>query len=138
MNSMIGYNLKLVVFWPKNLQKFSAEMNVSRQEFLNALKLAGIFSARTNEVKMNVLENKKAVGISSSDQSVGENVYVLPAKFRGDAKETSFSWRYLSDGLKALKTDEVFLGLSEDNKPAVLKSPNDASYFYLLMPILKA
>lgn len=118
-------------------QKFGAEMNVSRQELLNALKLAGIFSSRTNEVKMNVLENKKAVGISSSDQSIGENTYVLPAKFRGDAKEMSFSWRYLSDGLKALKTDEVFLGLNEDNKPALLKSPNDASYFYLLMPILK-
>lgn len=118
-------------------QKFSAEMNISRQELLSALKLAGIFSTRTNEVKMNVLENKKAVGISSSDQAIGENTYVLPAKFRGDAKEMSFSWRYLSDGLKALKTDEVFLGLNEDNKPALLKSPNDASYFYLLMPILK-
>jgi len=29
------------------------------------------------------------------------------------------------------------LGFNEDNKPALLKSPNDASYFYLLMPILK-
>ncbi len=118
-------------------QKFGAEINISRQELLSALKLAGIFSARTNEVKMNILENKRAVGISSSDQSVGENTYILPAKFRGDAKEMSFSWRYLSDGLKALKTDEVFLGLNEDNKPALLRSPNDASYFYLLMPILK-
>lgn len=118
-------------------QKFSAEANISRQELLNALKLAGIFSARTNEVKMNVLENKKAVGISSSDQTLGENISTIPAKFRGDAKEMSFNWRYLSDGLKALKTDEVFLGLNEDNKPALLKSPNDASYFYLLMPILK-
>ena len=118
-------------------QKFSAEMNISRQELLNALKLAGIFSARTNEVKMNVLENKKAVGISSSDQALGENNYILPAKFRGDAKEMSFNWRYLSDGLKALTTDDVFLGFNEDNKPALLKSPNDASYFYLLMPILK-
>ncbi len=118
-------------------QTFNAEMHLSRQEFLNALKLAGIFSTRGNEVGIRVLESKKAVEIFSSDQAVGENSYLLSAKLRGTAKEVSFNWRYLTDGLKALKTEEVFFALNEDNKPALLKAPNDGSYFYLIMPILK-
>lgn len=118
-------------------QKFDAELSLSRQEFLNALKLAGIFSSRTSEIKARILENKKALEIFSADQSVGENSYMLAAKLKGGAKEMGFNWRYLSDGLKALAAEEVFFGMNDDNKPAVLKSPNDASYFYLLMPMLK-
>jgi DNA polymerase III subunit beta len=119
-------------------QKFDAELGVSRQEFLNALKLAGIFSTRSNEIKLKISEAKKSLEVSSADQSLGENSYLLAAKLRGSAKEAGFNWRYLSDGLKALGAEEVFFGVNDENKPAILKSPNDASYFYLLMPMLKA
>jgi len=37
-----------------------------------------------------------------------------------------------------LKSEEVYLGLNEDNKPALLKSPGEGSYFYILMPVLRA
>ena len=119
-------------------KKYSAEISVSREEFMNSLKLAGIFSAKTNEVKIKILESKKALEISSTDQSLGENSYLLPAKLNGSAKEVSFNWKYLSDGLKAVQAEEIFFGLNEDNKPAVIKSLKDTSYFYLVMPILKA
>ncbi len=118
-------------------QKFNAEANISKEELLSSLRLAGIFSSRTSEVKVKILENKKALEISSSDQTVGENSYLLPARLQGSAKEIGFNWRYLADGLKALKTDEAFLALNDDNKPSLIKSPNDASYFYLLMPVLR-
>ena len=119
-------------------KKYGAEITVSREEFINSLKLSGIFSAKSNEVKIKIMENKKAIEISSSDQSVGENSYFLPVKLTGSSKEVFFNWKYLSDGLKAIKSDEVFFGLNEDNKPAVIKFPKDNSYFYLVMPILKS
>ncbi len=119
-------------------KKYGAEVLISKEEFMNSLKLSGIFSANSNEIKLKVLENKKTIEISSSDQSLGENNYVLPAKIEGSAKEIFFNWKYLSDGLKAVKSEEIFFGMNDDNKPAVIKSPKDISYFYLVMPILKA
>ncbi|KKW48063.1 MAG: polymerase III subunit beta protein [Parcubacteria group bacterium GW2011_GWA1_59_11] len=117
---------------------FETQVSLSRQELLNALRLAGVFSSRVNEVRIRIPENKKNIEVFSVDQTVGENNYLLPAKIQGKAREISFNWRYLTDGLKAIKTDEVFWGLNEENRPALLKSPKEASYFYVLMPILKA
>jgi DNA polymerase III sliding clamp (beta) subunit (PCNA family) len=50
-------------------------------------------------------------------------------------KEMSFNWRYLLDGLKPMKSELFMLGVSGDNRPAVIKNPEESSYFYLLMPV---
>jgi len=118
-------------------KKFDTEAVVNREEFLGALKLAGVFSSRVSEVHLKTVE-KRALEIVSNDQALGDNKYLLPAKVVGSTKDVGFNWRFLVDGLKNIKTDDVFVGLNEDNKPALLRSPNDASYYYILMPILRA
>lgn len=118
-------------------KSFHSEVVLDREEFIAALKLVGVFGSRISEAKIRPLQGGKAVELFSVDQGIGENNYILTAKVHGDIKEIGFNWHYLIDGLKALKTKEVYMGLNEDNKPAILKSPNEASYFYILMPILK-
>lgn len=117
--------------------KFETEAVVNRQELINALKVASVLGGKTNEVRIKILKEKKALEVFSADQATGENSYVLPAKINGAAREMRFNWRYLLDGLKTIKTENVFWGLSEDSKPALLKSPNETSHFYILMPIVK-
>lgn len=119
-------------------KSFDSEVVLEREELINALKLTGVFSSQTSEVKVRAAEGGKAIEIYSATQDLGENRYVLPAKVKNNFKEVGFNWRYLADGLRALKTAEVFLGVNEqDNKPSIIKSPNEASFFYILMPILK-
>ena len=119
-------------------QKFDAEVVVAREELINALKLAGVFSSQTSEVKIKGSDGR-VLEIYSASREVGENKYLLPAKIQRNFGEVGFNWRYLADGLRVLKTEEVFLGVNEaDNKPSLLRSQNEASYFYILMPILKA
>ncbi|MBI4094302.1 MAG: hypothetical protein HY436_00665, partial [Candidatus Liptonbacteria bacterium] len=98
-----------------------------------------VFGSKTSEIKLQVSESKKALELSSSDHVAGENTYLLPAKVDGEPKAIVFNWRYLTDGVRALSTPEVHIGFSkEENKPAVIKSPHDMSYFYVAMPIFKA
>lgn len=118
-------------------KEFSSELLLDKEELTRAVKLTGVLSGQTNEIKMKVLGGKKAVEISSLQHTVGENKYLLPAKIKGQEKEIGFNWRYLLDGLRALKTESVFFGINEEHKPALIKSPGDASYYYILMPILK-
>lgn len=119
-------------------KKFTTELSVEKAEFTSAVKLAGSLGVRSGEVKLATHENKKSIVLSSVEQGVGENTYALPAKLQGDSKEISFNWKYLLEGVKAVDGDEVYVGLVEDNKAALIKSPTTASYFYILMPILKA
>lgn len=117
---------------------FDAEVVVGREEFMDALKLVGVFSGKTNEIKIKPLANKKGITLSSVGQIIGENAFHLPAKFHGDIGEIGFNWKYLVDGLRALSTDEIYLGLNNGNRPAMLKSPGDTSYFYIVMPTVGA
>jgi DNA polymerase-3 subunit beta len=119
-------------------REFTAEIVVERDEFLNAIKLAGVFGQKNSEVKIKIHQNKKAIEINSADQALGENNHILPAKIKGDIAEVFFNWRYLSDPMKAIKTEDVFLGLQEDAGPALIRSVNDASFYYVLRPILKS
>ncbi len=118
-------------------QSFAAEAIVGREELLNALKLAGVFGQRNSEVKVSIHQGKKALEITSGDQALGENTNLLSAKIKGEAISAYFNWRYLSDPLKSIKTENVFLGLQEDTGPALIRGANDASYFYIIKPVLK-
>ncbi len=116
-------------------QELKSELVINKSELVNALKLTSIFSGRVNEIKLKIGENKKFLEIYSADSAVGENHYLLPAKINGHNLDISFNGRYLLDGLKPLEDKEIILGFNNDNQPAVVKSPADKNWFYILMPI---
>lgn len=119
-------------------QKFALEATLNREEFLNAIRLSGVFGQKTNEVKLAAHPTKKTIEVSSADQSLGENNYLLPAKIKGETTEAFFNWRYLADPIRVMEDEEVFIGLQEENNPALIRQANDASYLYILKPILKS
>jgi len=118
--------------------EFAVEISINKEEFLNAIKLAGIFGQKNSEVRIVIHDNKKVIEISSADQSLGENNYLLPAKIKGEKTEVFFNWRYLASALRAVKTEDVFIGLGEEVNPALIKSTTDNSYFYILKPIMRS
>jgi len=117
---------------------FITEATINREEFLNAIKLASVFSQKNNELKIAVHPAKKAIEVSSADQSVGANAYLLAAKVKGDTTEAYFNAKYLFDAVKSTEGEDTFLGLQEEASPALIKSFSDASYLHILKPILKA
>ena len=119
-------------------KKLATEIVVDTSEFSNGVRLASVFGQKNGEAEIKVHPNKKAIEIISADQALGENAYVLPAKIKGEATEVVFNWRYLSDPLKVINTEEVQLGLQEEANPAILRPAGDGSYFYIIKPILKA
>ena len=116
-------------------QSLETEVVLNKEQLINALKLASFFTDRLNEIKIIIKENAKNIEIRSASQILGENQYLIPAKIKGRPIEINFNWRFLLDGIKVLNSENIFLGLNSDNKPVLIKSPNDISYFYILMPI---
>ncbi len=111
------------------------EIIIDRQEFINAIKLASLFTSRANDIVLRVGENKKFLEIFSSEGSLGENQYLVPIKLNGDRFYIAFNWRYLLDGLKIYKTNEIELGVNGSEKPAVIRSKEERNLLYILMPI---
>lgn len=121
---------------------FDIESVVSKEEFVQAVKLTSVLSSSVNEISLEVQKSKKGIEISSSESGIGENTYVFPAKVKKADVDlpvrASFNWRYLLEGLRAVEGNEIFFGISGDNRPAIIRSSqSSSSYFYILMPILK-
>jgi DNA polymerase-3 subunit beta len=118
-------------------KSFITEITVSRDEFLNAVKLAAVFGQKNNELKIVVQPNKKVIEILSADQALGENNYLITAKIKGQPMEAIFNIHYLADAIKIVSGDDIFLGLQEETNPVLIKSTSDESYFYIFKPIAK-
>ncbi|MGB9609108.1 MAG: DNA polymerase III subunit beta, partial [Minisyncoccia bacterium] len=118
---------------PKN---FKCEIVLNKEELISAIKLNSILSGKTSAINLKINSHKKIMEVYSSEQSTGQSKYTLSAKIKGEDEEIAFNWKYLLDGLKNIKTEEVFIGLNEENKPALIKSTTDSYYFYIVMPIL--
>jgi len=116
---------------PKSLY---SEVIIERDELVKALKLANSFALRVKDVKIKS-RDKKVLEIYSSDNSIGENKYMIPGKINGDDFESTFNLKYFLDGAKTENSDRIYLGINEENKPALIKTPNSTNYFYILMPV---
>ncbi len=116
-------------------KKLSVEVSVSREELINAVKIASVFS-KNREVTISIHDDGKTIEVRSADQTLGENKYLLTAKIKGGAMDVIFNARYFIDALKVISTEDVFLGFQEDTNPAIIKSTSDASYFYILKPLM--
>ncbi len=116
-------------------QSVDTEVVVERAALIDGLKLAGIFTGTIHEITIRILENKKAIEISSEGVGVGTNTYALPAKISGNACEAVFNWKYLTDGLRVFESESIVFGLNGPDKPALITSPEHDGYFYIIMPI---
>ena len=115
--------------------KFKTNVIVKRDEFLNQVKAASLFSGKINEVKIKVNPQNKEIEISAESPDIGESQSSIPAKIEGEAIEASFNHKFLTDGLLNIKSSEIIFGLSKEEGPCILKPVGDASYIYVVMPI---
>ena len=116
-------------------KKFKTHITVKRDEFLNQVKAASLFSGKINEVKIEVNPKENKVKVSAKDPDIGESNSELTAKVEGEEVEVSFNHKFLIDGLLNIKSSEVVFDVSQEEGPCVLKPVGDTSYIYVVMPI---
>lgn len=114
--------------------EFSTEVLLDKDVFKNALRTAGVFSSRLNEVKLRVYPDDKLLEIETSSAELGEHVNHLTAEIKGENIESVFNHRYLLDGLQFIDSKKVALKFSGPEKPLLVKGEKDG-YYYLVMPM---
>jgi len=116
-------------------KKYETQIILNRQEFLNQIKAASLFSGKINEVKFRIDPKKQVVEVFSQNQETGEYHSLLSGKIKGQESEISFNHRFLSNGLLNIKNSEVIFELNGEAGPGVLRSVGDESYIYVVMPV---
>ena len=121
-------------------KKYEAQISLSKNDFLNQVKTASIFSGKSNEVKIKTTPKKPALEILAQNPELGENRSSLDAKINYSAEankemEVIFNYRFLVDGLLNIKSSKVIFELNGEEGPAVLRPEGDTNYLYVVMPI---
>jgi DNA polymerase-3 subunit beta len=94
-------------------KKYRTTVVLPKNEFLNQIKAASVFSGRTSEVKFEVNPQKERLEIFSQNPEYGQYKSFLPAKIKGEGTEISFNYKYLIDGLANIKSSEVIFELNK-------------------------
>ncbi len=116
-------------------KKSTTQLTLEKNEFLNQIKSASLFSGKINEVKIKADPKEKKIEIFSQSSEIGEYQSSISGKIKGEPVEISFNHRFLLDGLSSIKSSEIIFELSGDSGPGVLKPVGDDSYIYVVMPI---
>jgi DNA polymerase-3 subunit beta len=105
---------------------------VVREELLQALRRAEIMtSEKSNSVKLTFTKNNLA--ITANTPELGEARESLAINYKGNDLAIAFNPGYLMDPLKALDNDEVFLELTDELSPGVVKV--NGPFLYVIMPM---
>jgi len=118
-------------------ESFETELEFSRVELINKIKVVSPFSSKVNDIKLE-LENEGLVKISTISPELGASTADIKTKMSkktASLNQITFNYRYLLDGLENIPTKKVVLHLNTENSPAALKPEGDGNFLYLIMPI---
>jgi DNA polymerase-3 subunit beta len=105
---------------------------VEREILLTAIRrVALLASDKSNAVKMVFSKNKLNITITSPD--VGEARESIPVKYTGKDITIAFNPDFLMDPLRNLASDEVYLEITDELSPGVIKC--DTAFLYVIMPM---
>jgi DNA polymerase-3 subunit beta len=111
---------------------FKERVTVERELLMSAVRrVALLTSDQSNSVKMSFSKNKLEILASSPD--VGEAREIVPLKYSGKEIVIAFNPDYLVEPLRNLVSDQVYLELTDQMNPGVVKS--DDPFLYVLMPM---
>lgn len=108
---------------------------LEKEEFLNKIKAASLFSGKVNEVSLNFNEGANEVEIVSEDNDLGNYETTINGKVKGEPVEVSFNHRFLKDGLSQIMSSEIVFSVSDSSSPGKITPVGNDDFLYVVMPI---
>jgi DNA polymerase III subunit beta len=122
--------------YPNYRQVIPAEtkerITLERELFLNSVhRVSLLASEKSNSVKL--VFSKNNIDIMANTPDVGEAKESMPVQYKGKEFSIAFNPEFLMAPLRNLTNDEVFLDLTDEMSPGVIKI--QTPFLYVLMPM---
>lgn len=106
---------------------------VSREAMLDAVRRVRLLAQESTPLRL--VMNDDGLEIVAITQDVGEAHETVDADYNGQDLTVAFNPGFLVDGLDVAPGEEVSLQTIDSLKPAVLRTPGNENFLYLLMPV---
>ncbi len=114
---------------------FKTQIILKKEELLNKIKAASVFTGKVNEVNLSIDCEKGEMEIKSSNSDLGTYKSKIEGRAEGEKVDISFNYRFLLDGLNNIKSSEVILETNGSSDPGALKPVGKNDFLYVVMPI---
>ncbi len=108
-------------------------LTVGRESFMSAVRRVRLMAQDSTPIRLDMSEG--GLELSATTQDVGEARERMDAVFEGEELTVAFNPEYLLDGAEAAPGDEIVLNTVDALKPAVIRTPDNKQFLYLLMPV---
>lgn len=115
-------------------QNFNYYLEVSASELLSAMDRASVTSNDQPVVTLTMTEESVRVS-SKNDLSGSAEESLSTCRFTGERLQISFNSLFVSDAIRALKSDDVTLCFQGEMKPFVVRDPSNPSVVELITPM---
>lgn len=110
------------------------ELVADSEELLEQIKRAQIFSKDFSSVVQLVYDSEKVIVKASSSTTGAFEGSVPSAKITGESGAIAFNAKYLLDYLQMVKSSQILISLSGDQKPALIQTSELPQFKYIVMP----
>lgn len=113
-------------------KKTKEQVWINTQDFLSAARRASIFTNQESQsIKIDLTKNRMVISKNTPD--VGEVREEIDAEYSGAELSIGFNPSYLIDVLKNIEDEKVQFGLTDPEKPGMIKAEED--YTYIVLPM---
>jgi DNA polymerase-3 subunit beta len=110
------------------------QFTANRQEMVNAIKLVKLFAASSSHMcRMEI--GTDTILLTANAAEMGNQQAIVDATIVGEAFPIAFNASFMERYLKAITGEQVVIESSGPTSPIVLKSPNDDSMVFIIMPM---
>ncbi len=115
----------------------NTELIFLKEELFSSLKLVDIFSDTYHQIFLETKKDQEKVFFRSENNNLGKGEVVVTAHIKGEDIKLRFNYKYLSDLLSRVEGDSLSFEIVSDKKPFLIRVVGDASFLYLIMPMIR-
>ncbi|HVS79660.1 MAG TPA: DNA polymerase III subunit beta [Candidatus Paceibacterota bacterium] len=116
---------------------FKTEAIILKQDLMNSLKLASVFSDKFNQLNINVSPKKKKFELTTRNSDIGESTNNIENSSSGEDITLNVAYKYFSDSFQSIDSESLSIQFNGLGRPIVIKGVSDPSFVYVMMPMNK-
>lgn len=115
-------------------QSFTTRVEVSREELIQHIKTASLFSSKVNDITLRITPTQQ-VEVTAEGNDAGHHRSTVSCSGEGKTHTLSFNYLYLLDGLSTFPSATVTLNVNEGTMPVLISAASLPDFRYIIMPI---
>ncbi len=112
----------------------NTSINISKEDFLRAVKLSSVF-ARESSNSIKLVVKNGSVELYAESSSSGREQNIVEVKSEGPEIEIIYNFKFLEDFLNSCKGEDVVVEFTDTTSPGVFRDVTRADFLHLIMPV---